>query len=177
MKCNRIFLQLLLLTVPLTLSGQESDFGLWYEVNAEKSFSKKFEVSAEAMIRTFNNASQIEQGFMEIGASYRIAKFLGFTGSYRIGNIIEDDNQYHIRHKWLADLKGFYSPGNFDLSLRLRLQIRSRIYDEDPSDTKAEYDGRLKLKGAYNIQDFPVDPYVSFETFTPVFRSSERLIR
>jgi hypothetical protein len=41
---------------------------------------------------------------------------------------------------------------------------------------KAEYDGRLKLKGIWKIPHFPVNPYVSFETFTPVFRNEGRLI-
>ena len=52
----------------------------------------------------------------------------------------------------------------------------AKTYIEDAADDKAEYDGRLKLKGVYKIPDFPVNPYLSFETFSPVFRNEGRLI-
>jgi hypothetical protein len=34
----------------------------------------------------------------------------------------------------------------------------------------------LKFKCEYKIPDFPVNPYLSFETFSPVFRNEGRLI-
>jgi hypothetical protein len=85
---------------------QKSDFGLWYEVNAEKSFGKKFDLKGTVMVRTFDNASIVDQVFTEIEASYSLNKYLGFAASYRIGNYLENDDYYHIRHKWFADVKG-----------------------------------------------------------------------
>jgi len=64
----------------------------------------------------------------------------------------------------------------FHFYARLRLQVMDKVYTENKSDNKVEYDGRLRLKATYKIRKFPVDPYVMFETFTPVFRSSDRLI-
>ncbi|MBK7712053.1 MAG: DUF2490 domain-containing protein [Bacteroidales bacterium] len=84
----------------------ESDFGAWYELNAEKSFSKKFDISGAFMVRTFDNASKIDQLFFELGASYSLNKYLGFAASYRIGNYVEDDYLYHVRNKWFTDIKG-----------------------------------------------------------------------
>ena len=155
---------------------QESDFGLWYEVNAEKSLSKKFDLEGTFMVRTFDNASTLDQAFMELGASYNLNKYVGFALSYRIGNYLEDDDLYHIRHKFLGDIKGSLPAGNFEFSVRVRLQILARLYTEDEGDPALEYDGRLKLKGVYKIPDFPVNPYLSFETFSPVFRNEGRLI-
>jgi hypothetical protein len=176
MTIKSVFLFLLLILTAASVYGQDNDFGLWYEVNAEKSFSKKFDINGTVMVRTFENASTLDQIFMEMGASYSLNKFLGFAGSYRIGNYLEDDDYYHIRHKWLADIKGSLPLNNLVLSARVRFQVMARTYTEEESDDKTEYDGRLKLKGVYKIPDFPVDPYISFETFSPIFRNDGNLI-
>lgn len=155
---------------------QDSDFGLWYEVNAEKSLGKKFEVNGTFTVRTFENASYIDLAFIEIGASYKLNKYVGFAASYRVGNYLEDDDLYHFRHKLLADIKGSLPVSNFVFSARLRLQVMARTYIEDAGDAATVYDGRLKLKGVYKIPDFPLNPFLSFETFSPVFRNKGPLI-
>lgn len=167
---------ILLLLTAGTLYAQDNDFGLWYEVNAEKSVSKKFDLNGTIMVRTFDNASTLDQVFLEIGASYTLNKYIAFAGSYRIGNYLEDDDYYHIRHKGFADIKGSLPLKHFVLSARLRLQLMARTWVEDQSDDREEYDGRMKLKGEYKIPDFPVNPYVAFETFTPIFRNDGNLI-
>jgi hypothetical protein len=173
---RKLLFSFLLLLIAGSLFAQESDFGLWYEVNAEKSLGKKFDIDGTVMVRTFDNASTLDQAFFELGASYNLNKYLGFSGSYRIGNYLEDDDLYHIRHKWFADIKGSLPAGHFVFSARLRLQIMARTYIEDADKDKAEYDGRLKLKCVYKIPDFPLDPYISFETFSPVFRNEGTLV-
>jgi hypothetical protein len=176
MKIKRLSFSLLFLVTYSLLYSQESDFGLWYELNAEKSLNKKFDLQASVMVRTFKGGSKIEQAYFEAGVIYNLNKYLGFEASYRIGNYVENDDLYHIRHKWFGDIKGSLPLKRFHLSARLRLQIMEKIYAENPSGNKAEYDGRLKIKGIYKIPKFPIDPYVSFETFSPVFRSSYHLI-
>jgi hypothetical protein len=176
MMIRKTLIILIFLAIPGSVYCQENDFGLWYEVNAEKSFSKKFEVNGTFMVRTFENASFIDQAYFELGASYNLNKYVGFAASYRIGNYLEDDDMYHFRHKWFADIKGSLPVSNFVFSARLRLQILAKIFLEDPDDDVIVYDGRLKLKGVYKIPDFPVNPYLSFETFSPVFRNEGRLI-
>ena len=176
MMIKRFLPFLLFLLASGSVCSQDSDFGLWYEVNAEKSFSKKFELSGTVMVRTFDNASTLDQVYFELGASYNLNKYVGFAGSYRIGNYLEDDDLYHIRHKLFADIKGSLPTGNFVFSARLRLQFMARTYIEHQDDAEAKYDGRLKLKGVYKIPHFPINPYISFETFSPVFRNEGRLI-
>jgi hypothetical protein len=176
MMIRKTLIILLFLSFPGSVYCQDSDFGLWYEVNAEKSFSKKFEVNGTFMVRTFENASFIDQAYIELGASYSLNKYVGFAASYRIGNYLEDDDMYHFRHKLFADIKGSLPVSNFVFSARLRLQIMAKTYIEDAGDDITVYDGRLKLKGVYKIPDFPVNPYLSFETFSPVFRNEGRLI-
>jgi hypothetical protein len=176
MRIKRYILFFFSLLAASTAFSQENDFGLWYEVKGEKSISKKFDLNASAVVRTFENASKIEQAFMEAGASYDLNKYLGFALSYRIGNYVDNDDLYHIRHKWFGDIKGSLPVKRLTFSLRMRLQIMERTYVGDESDNRAEYDGRLKLKAIYKIPKFPIDPYIIFETFSPVFRSSDKAI-
>jgi hypothetical protein len=165
----------LLLSVTRYVYSQESDFGIWYKVNADKSFGKKFDINGSAMIRTFENASTIEQAYMEFGATYNLNKYLGFAGAYRIGNYLEDDDLYHIRYNYLADIKGSYPVRSFVLSLRFRLQIQKKTYIEDESANLPEYVGRIRLKGIYKIPNFPVNPFASIETFNPLFENYDVL--
>jgi hypothetical protein len=155
---------------------QDKDFGLWYEVNAEKALNKKFDITGTVMLRTFDNASTLDQAYVELGASYSPNKYLGFAASYRLGNYLEKDDLYHIRHKWFADVKGSLPVGRLIFSVRLRFQIMARTFLEDAATDVTEYDGRIKLKALYKIPDFPVNPYLSFESFSPVFRTESRLI-
>jgi hypothetical protein len=138
MMIRSVFFSFLLLLITVSVFSQDSDFGLWYEVNAEKSFGKKFDVYGNVTIRTFDNASITEEAFMELGASYSPKKYIGFAATYRVGNFLEDDDLYHIRHKWFADIKGSLPAGNFVFSARLRLQIMTRTYFEDASKDKAD---------------------------------------
>ena len=170
------FLFFILLAITGTVYSQKSDFGIWYEVNAEKSLSKKFDISGTFMVRTFDNASTVDQAFCELGASYSLIKYIGFALNYRIGNYLEKDDLYHLRHKWFADVKGSLPLSNFAFSARLRLQVMARTYYKNDADKAPEYDGRFKLKGEYKIPDFPVNPYLSFETFSPLFRNEGTLI-
>ena len=78
-------------------------------------------------------------------------------------------------NRFFADIKGSVPVSNIEFSTRVRLQITKRSYSKDGSDSPTEYDGRIKLKGKYKIPHFPLDPYLSFEIFTPLFRSSEQL--
>lgn len=170
-----LFLLLLLMTCASAYS-QESDFGLWYEVNAEKSLGKKFDLSGSLNVRTFENASTVDKAFLELGASYDPNKYLGFAGSYRIGSYLEKDDLYHRGQQIFTDIKGSVPVNNFEFSTRVRLQITKRSYSKEGSSNPTEYDGRIKLKGKYKIPHFPLDPYLSFEIFTPMFRSSEQFV-
>jgi hypothetical protein len=176
MRIRKIIISFMLLGISAMAYSQDKDFGLWYELNAEKAVTKKFDVSSTAMVRTFSNASKIEQAFLEIGASYGFNKYLSATASYRIIDFLEDDDQFHLRHKWFADVKGSLPVNNFLFSVRMRLQIQSKSYLEHASDKNPEYDGRIKFRALYKIPKFPVDPYASIETFSPMFRTSDLFV-
>ena len=160
----------------MAAGAQDRDFGMWYAVNAEKAFSKRFEISGNATVRTYDNGSTINQGFMELGVSYNLNRYFGIGATYRLANYLDDNYYYHIRHRWFGDVKGSLPIGDFSFSLRLRFQMTSKTYLEDTNDDRLRYYGRAKLRALYKTPHFPVNPYVSFETFSPMFRSSEDLV-
>jgi len=174
---NRILLIFILIFLfNKHLYCQIHDFGIWYGVNSELSVKKKLEIDVSAMIRTFEKATKIEQAFLEGGVTYKFNKFFSFGGSYRLTNNIEDDSQFHIRHKLMTDVKGTLPVNDFTFSARIRLQVQSRTYFEPGDDRTPDLTGRIKLKGIYNIPKFPVNPYLSFESFSPIFENSARLL-
>jgi hypothetical protein len=156
--------------------SQDHDFGIWYGINTESSITKKLELDVSAMIRTFNNASKIEQSYIEGGLSYKFNKYFLASGSYRLINTIEDDDLFHLRHKFLSDVKGTLPVKDFTFSLRLRLQTQIMTYFEPGDDKSPDFTGRIRLKCQYNIPKFPVNPYFSFESFSPMFENSVRLL-
>jgi len=168
-KTRIILLNVFIIIFSETAYSQDHDFGIWYGVNSEISVKKKLEVDLSAMIRTYHNASEIEEAFFEGGLSYKFNKYFSVAGSYRLTDMREDKTGFYFRHKLFADVKGTYPTKNFTFSARLRLQAMARTYYENEADKQTVYAGRLKLSGMYKIPDFPVNPYISGEIFCPVF--------
>lgn len=155
--------------------SQNHDFGIWYGINSELAINKKLELDVSAMIRTFNNASKIEQAFIEAGLSYKFSKYISIAGSYRLTNSIEDDDLYHLRHKFMSDVKGSLPFKDFVFSARLRLQTQSRTYYEPGDDKTPDFTARIRLKCLYNIPKFPLNPYFAFESFSPLFVNFDKI--
>jgi len=175
-KFRVLIISILILIISRTGNCQSNDFGIWYGINAEIPVNKKLEADISATLRTFNNASKTEQAFLEAGLSYKFNKFFSVAGAYRFINNLEDDNLYHIRHKLMIDTKGSLPLKDLTLSIRIRLQVQALSYFEDEEDKIPGYTGRIKLRGIYNIPKFPLNPYISFESFSPLFENSSRLI-
>ena len=175
-RIKTFYISLLVLIITNSAFCQEHDFGIWYGLNTKLSLNKKYEIDLSAMIRTIDNGSQIDQAFMEGGIACKFSKYFSVAGSYRITNNLEDNSEYHIRHKFLIDAKGSLPLNDFTFSTRLRLQMQTRTYIEDVGDKASNYTCRVRFKCLYNIPKFPVNPYVCFESFSPLFENSERFI-
>jgi hypothetical protein len=176
MKIKWLSIWILILIFPQAIFSQTKDFGMWFGLNAGYSINKKWEINLTANLRTFRNISKIEQSFLELGGSYKVNKTLSFAGSYRFIDYLESDSEYHLRHKWFADTKISVPLNDFSFSARFRLQIQSKTYLKNIDDRLSGYVGRIKLKVQYNIPKFPVNPYMSFETFSAIFEKSERVL-
>jgi hypothetical protein len=173
-KKRHIFLVMCFLS--LTAFGQKKDFGIWYGVSAEHKLTKKLEIDLSTDIRTFNNASKIEEAFLEGGITYSLTKHIAIAASYRLTDKIENNNSYYYQHKFFLDLKGNVPMGNISFSGRLRFQARTKTYIEDDNDNHPDYTGRIKVKAVYKTPVFPISPYVYVESFCPMFPEKTRVI-
>lgn len=176
MMIKKWYISLVLYFLSVAVFGQDKDFGIWYGVSAEHKLSKKLEIDLSTDIRTFNNASRIEEAFLEGGISYSITKHLAIEGSYRLTDKIENNNKYYYQHKIFLDLKGNVPFGNFNFTSRLMFQARTKTYIQDDNDNHPDYTGRIKIKAVYKTPVFPINPYVYAETFCPVFSEKTRTI-
>lgn len=167
---------LFIIFIPISAIAQKKDFGIWYGVSAEEKLTDKIDIDLSTRIRTFGNASKIEEAFLEGGLAYSFNKHLAIAGSYRLTENIEDNNSYYFRHKWLLDFKGNLPVSDFSFSCRLRFQTRIKTFIKDENDKFPDYTGRIKLKALYKTPSFPVNPYVYAESFFPMFSDNTRTI-
>jgi Protein of unknown function (DUF2490) len=176
MMTRRLCLVVLSIFIPLVVFSQKKDFGIWYGVSAQHKLKGKFVIDFSTSIRTFNNASKIEEAFLEGEVAYNFSKYLSAASSYRITKNIENDNSYYFRHKVFLDLKGNLAARDFTFSCRLRFQTTTKTYIENENDKYPSYTGRIKLKAVYKTPTFPVDPYIYVESFCPLFSDKTRII-
>jgi hypothetical protein len=172
MMIKKTLLTSILIILAGTCFSQDDDFGIWIGVNANHKVLKNLDAELSGCVRTFNNASKIEQSFLEGGVQYSFNKFLSLSGSYRLISKLEDDSRYYFRHKLFLDIKGTFPLNNFSISGRARIQRASKTYIEDDEDLISKYYLRLKFKAVYNIPAFPLTPFIYCEPFFPISSGS-----
>lgn len=173
---RRILLISFIIILPSLVWSQEKDFGIWYCLNAEIGLIKHLDLDLSGNIRTFRDASKIDESFGEIGLTYKVSKHVSFGGAYRLTGRLEDDSEYHNIHKWFAYIKGSGDLRNLSFSGRFMFQIQQKTYMKNAEDSIPYYHGRLKLAAKYKFQGFPIDPYISYEAFWPMFKPTENQI-
>ncbi len=176
MRIIRLFIVLvfLLFICAKPAFSQDDDFGIWYGISTEYSPVKKLELDFKSQIRTYDNASRIDEGYLEAGPVYKINKHFSLAATYRVSKVYEKDSRYHFRHKLFADVKTDGELGNFEFSLRLRLQRQVKTYYDSENDKIPDYHGRIRLKTEYKTPSFPLNPYISFEAFCRLFEQSDK---
>ncbi|MCK7530924.1 MAG: DUF2490 domain-containing protein [Marinilabiliales bacterium] len=111
--------------LPAALVGQKTDSGIWYEAKAEKKIVKGLRFDLEASIRTDQNASHIEEFYIEPGLRYKFNDYFAAGVYYRFIEQEEKDDQFHPRNRWIAQVKGTLpSVYRFTLSARYRMQVQ-----------------------------------------------------
>lgn len=176
MRTKKSLLFIALISFVLSGYSQMKDFGIWYNVAAEHKLVKNLELDLSATMRTFENASKIEEAFMEAGLTYKFNDYFSAGASYRITENIEDDDAFHIRHKWFVDAKGTLPAGDLTVTARARFQQRYKTYFEDEEDKIPDSHVRTRLKVHYDIPNFKINPLLAAELFLPVFTDVEKTV-
>ena len=174
MMMNRKYLSIFLVAcISGVISAQDDDHGIWLGVTVKHGLTKKIDLEFSGSVKTFSNVSQVDQTFLEGTIDYTFNKYLSVAGAYRFVNSLEDDDQYHFRHRVALDLKGKLPAGRFTLSTRARFQRTELNYIEELGDPVAKYYGRIKFKSSYDFSSFPLTPYLYYEPFLPMFTGEE----
>jgi hypothetical protein len=173
---RRILIILIFAGTAVFTHAQDKDFGIWYSIAAQKEIAKDLDFEADINLRTYHDAGEIEEGFIDAGLGYKINDHLSAGLTYRLTEMMEKDDNFHPRHKWFADFRAKTTIGDLDISGRLRFQQRFKTYFRDENDRESKETFRVRLKGAYDIPKFPVNPFISAELFLPVFDSGTRTV-
>jgi hypothetical protein len=164
---------ILALFYPLYLFGQQKDFGIWYDIGLEKKITKKIDVNFNGVLRTYGNASQTDQFYLESGLSYKVNKYISAALNYRWIYKHEEGPVFYSRHRWFTDVKLSYPLNRLKFSARFRYQNQYKSNYENDKDKIAEHYGRIKATCFYNVPAFPVNPYISLEYFYPLFNKEK----
>ena len=147
-------------------AAQGDDFGMWYELGAEKKLSQKWSLGLEGEFRTRNNSRTADRWSLGLNAEYKIIKGLKASAGY---NLLYDNNieeltftgsgdpkkwtpsYWGLRHRFNVTLSGNIDWGRFNFALRERWQYTYR-----PSATDKKYaftyDDDDRLAG-YTMED------------------------
>jgi hypothetical protein len=166
----------ILFLLPVSAFSQTDDFGIWYSAGGSMSLTRSLSFKLEGAIRTFDDASKIDEGFGEAGLSLQVLRFLSVSGSYRLTSKLEDDGNHYLRHKLFIDVKGKTNLGRIGLSCRLREEHVVKTYIKNIDDEYPDDYGRIKLEASYNIPKSKFEPIVYYETFSKLFEATEKTI-
>jgi predicted porin len=175
-----------------TTKAQDNDFGMWYELGAEKKLSRKWNVGADAEFRTRNNSRTADRWSIGVNAEYKIIKGLKASAGYIFLNdhaqeefeLKKDGTRpnkwtpsyWRVRHRFNVSLTGSIDWNRFSFSLRERWQYTYRPeatgkkYDFDESQWvsvkgKGKHLLRSRFQVSYDIPHWKFDPFANIELF------------
>jgi Protein of unknown function (DUF2490) len=167
----RIIKSLLLCLLSSQLVAQYRDAGLWTEGTLAMEYGKKWEFSAVPELRFNENISQLSRAFVDLGAQYKINKYIQSSFVYRAG-AAENDGAYVMRnriqfglgfrHKW-RDWSVVYSP---------RWQLSLQAASSEDADIATNLRNRFQLKYG-GIKNWDVGSSFEFFHSTSSYRFFE----
>ena len=189
---NRLMAAAVILTAALPATAQ-SEGGLLLSAEAEKKIDKKLSVSLEADMRTRNNFKTMDRWSLDLGASYKLTKWLKADAGYVLLNQNNHEkinyktsgaydnwrpSYWGLKHRVYASLTGSYKIGDIKLSLRERWQYTYRpsktvqrwdFDDETWEDKVRSGKGKNQLRSrfeiAYDKKRALFTPYASVELY------------
>ena len=160
---KHLTIAVLILTSALPVAAQ-SEGGLVMSAEVEKKIDKNFSVSLEAGMRTRNDFKTMDRWTLDLGASYKITKWLKADAGYVLidQNFHEKINYkssgaydtwrpsyWGLKHRLYASLTGTVKLGhNFKLALRERWQY---TYRPEKTTTRWDFDDEAwedKVRGS-----------------------------
>lgn len=167
------FIILLLLTLPVAALWAQGQYGSWTTISLEKELSKKWELAAEAEMRTIYYVRLMERASLGLSADYTILKGWKVGAGYQIMNKLDTKYlNYQLRNRFNISTSGRLKFNDLTISLRERIQLTTkdeskRIRDDQTIDTykiNPEWKWRNRLQLSYNIPNCKITPTFSVES-------------
>lgn len=170
----------------------QADFGMNYELGVEKKLTRKWNIGAEAELRTRNNTRTLDRLGLSLGAEYKIMKGVKVAAGY---TFLYDNNKeeldlkrdgfrynkytpsyWGVQHRFYMGVSGSFDWQRLSIGLRERWQFTRRM---EATDKKYDFDEeiwtsvkaknknvlRSRLQMGYNIAHCKFDPTASVELF------------
>ena len=170
---KRKLIILLFAILPVTFIWAQGKYGSWTTISLEKELSKKWELGAEAELRTIYYARLMERMSLGLSADYTILKGWKVGAGYQIMNKLDTKYlNYQVRNRFNLSTSGRLKFNDLTISLRERIQLTTkddskRIRDDQTIDTykiNPEWKWRNRLQLSYNIPNCKITPTVSVES-------------
>lgn len=148
----------------LKLSAQEKDFQLWTDVSLKKEISKHWDLSFEQNLRFGNNAGRFDKSYSNLTLGYALKKYLKLDFMYRfVMHEKPDYLSYGHTFAFDATVRQKYSRFRFSLRNRFLYKYADILSSEEGKFPERYY--RTKFEVGFHTRHFPVDPYLSAESF------------
>ena len=144
--------------------AQVNDAGLWASINVEKKLTSKFALTLTEEARMNENISELGTAFSEIGATYKIKKYISIGVSYRFIQHRRVDDFYSFRHRYMIDLVLKKKIKKFAFTLRERFQTQYADLNSSENGKVPDYYLRNKLTVKYDF-DKKYTPFIAAELF------------
>ena len=149
------------------LSGEDLEKAEQKAAKAKRSFKNRFRLSGELGYRGNENLTSSKLFYTVVGARYRLHKYARLTLEHRYNFRDKYTNNTHRVDVQLDSEKDFG---------RLTLGYRGVFQHEFTLPIRYRDILRHRVQLSARIKDFPLDPYISAETFTTVHYTGNKLI-
>ncbi len=144
--------------------AQVSDAELWTGAGIRKNITKKLSVHFEEQVRMNDNISSIKNYFSQVGAAYRLNKYLKVSGAYRFKNVQRLDGTYRVVNRLHGDVRFRYKAKPIIVLYRARMQVE---YGQRNNGPRTDYYDRNKLTLKLDL-DKMFSPYISSEVYLDI---------
>ncbi len=111
-----------------TVWAQGNDFGMWYEVGAEKKLSSKWSAGLDAEFRTRDDAKTADRWSLGASVDYRLLKTTSFSmkasGGY---TLLYDNNPEKLTYKNSDGLPKRWTPSYWGVRHRVNLSLSASM--------------------------------------------------
>jgi len=146
-----------------TVNAQQKDAGLWTSVTVEHQVTRKMSVSVSEQLRMYQNISDINQFFTDLGAQYELSESFRVSLNYRLSSTNEQ-TYFKTRHRFYVDLSYRYKLKPLVLGLRQRVQRQVEALKSSENGDVPEWYSRTKFSVKLDL-DKKYAPYLSSEIY------------